>query len=273
MNRIQKIVARGKAEIIKDAGTAFVSSTPRTSARDIEIDAQAFQYTRTPVIEVPDATLQQHRIVAQNKGDPNGRRFQLLRAKILQQMRRRNWTTLAITSPTEGSGKTLVAINLAISMAQEGNQSVLLVDLDLGNPCLYRYFNLQPRFGIHDYLEGRCVLEDTFVNPGISGLVLAPGRPNAGSASDQMARPVVRSMVEEVKHRYKSRVVIFDLPPVLLADDVMVFLPNVDCSLLVIEAGAVNRGQLNQTLDIFGSNPVLGTVLNKSTSAADGIDH
>ena len=159
MNRIQKIVARGKAEIIKDTGAVFGNPRPRASAR--AMDAQGFQYTRTPVIEVPDETLQQHRIVAQDSRDANGKRFQLLRAKILQQMRRRNWTTLGITSPSAGSGKTLVAINLAISMAQEGNQSVLLVDLDLRNPGLYRYFNLQPRFGIHDYLENRCQLEDT----------------------------------------------------------------------------------------------------------------
>lgn len=271
MNRIQKIVERGKAEIIKDTGTVFGNPTPRTTAGDK--GAQTFRYTRTPVVEVPDKTLRQNRIVARDKSDASGNRFQLLRAKVLQQMRRRNWTTLGITSPSAGAGKTLVAINLAISMAQEGNQSVLLVDMDLRNPGLFRFFNLQPQFGIHDYLEGRCHLEDTLINPGINGLVLALGRRNERTVGEQMAGPQVKSMVEEMKHRYKSRVVIFDLPPTLVADDVMVFLPNLDCSLLVIEAGAVNREQLNQTLDIFGSNPVLGTVLNKSIRAADVVDH
>lgn len=270
MNRIQKIVERGKAEIIKDTGKVFSNPAPRANVCDT--GGQTFHYTRTPVVEVPDDILQQQRIVAHDKRNASGNRFQLLRAKVLQQMRRRNWTTLGITSPSAGAGKTLVAINLAISMAQEGNQSVLLVDMDLRTPGLFRYFNLQPQFGIHDYLEGRCLLENTLVNPGINGLVLALGRHNESNASEQMAKPQVKAMVEEMKHRYKSRIVIFDLPPTLVADDVMVFVPNLDCSLLVIEAGAVNRDQLNQTLDIFGSNPLLGTVLNKSIFATDVVD-
>lgn len=268
MNRIQKIVARGKSEFIKEHGPILtkppadeVICNPRTTR---------FNYTTTRVEPVSEPVLKARRVIAQDSTDPDSNRFQLLRAKILQQMRRRNWSTLGITAPAQGAGKSLVAANLAISMAQEGNQSVLLVDMDLRRPGLHEYFGLEPTLGIQDFLDGSCRFEETLVNPGINGLVILPGRQAILNSSEQLAAPSVKRLVEELKHFYKSRIIIFDIPPTLTSDDAMVFLPYVDCSLLVIEAGASTRTDLEQSLAIIGSNPLLGTVLNKTAPISKG---
>lgn len=268
MNRIQKIVARGKSEIVKDSEPVLkkphadeVICNPRTTQ---------FNYTVTRVVPVSEHVLQAKRVIAHNKSEPDSNRFQLLRAKVLQQMRRRNWSTLGITAPASGAGKTLVAANLAISMAQEGNQSVLLVDMDLRRPGVHNYFGFEPELGIQDFLDGRCRLEETFVNPGINGLVILPGRQAILNSSEQLAAPAVKRLVEELKHFYKSRVIIFDVPPALASDDAMVFLPYIDCSLLVVEAGASTRVDVEQSLAIIGGNPLLGTVLNKTAPSGKG---
>ena len=65
----------------------------------------------------------------------------------LQRMRTNGWKTLAVTSPTDGNGKTLTAINLAISLAQDVNQTIVLVDLDLRRPTLGRYLLEKLRLG------------------------------------------------------------------------------------------------------------------------------
>ena len=71
-------------------------------------------------------------------------------------------------------------------------------------------------------------------------------------------------LVDELKHRYKSRVVIFDLPPLLSVDDAMVFLPHVDSTLFVVENGKNTEEEVVQSMKILKNTNFLGTVLNKA---------
>ena len=87
-------------------------------------------------------------------------------------MRENKWNTLAITSPNPGNGKTLTAVNLAISLANEANQTVLLVDLDLRSPGIHSLFAHQPEKGISEYLTSDTPLSEILFNPGIDRLIL-----------------------------------------------------------------------------------------------------
>jgi Mrp family chromosome partitioning ATPase len=72
-------------------------------------------------------------------------------------------------------------------------------------------------------------------------------------------------LIQELAARYRSRIILFDLPPALLADDVLAFSPHVDAVLLTIEDGKTTREDVTRSLEILGTTHVLGTVLNKST--------
>src|SRR3974390_1752623 len=74
--------------------------------------------------------LERHRIVAHNAADPRSRAFDMLRTQVLQTMDKQNWRFLAITSPTAGCGKSVVAVNLALSIARQPERSALLIDMD-----------------------------------------------------------------------------------------------------------------------------------------------
>src|SRR5689334_19810343 len=73
--------------------------------------------------------LEQHRIIGHNVADPRSKVFDVLRTQVLQAMDQKNWQFLAVTSPTEGCGKTLTAINLALSIARQPERSALLIDM------------------------------------------------------------------------------------------------------------------------------------------------
>lgn len=221
------------------------------------------QYTRTKVVPVSNETLTNNRIVAQNKEDPASVPFAMLRARVLRELRDNGWNNLAISAPTAGAGKSLVAVNLAMSISMEANQTVLLVDMDLRQPSVHTYFSLEPEYGVQDYLERDISLADIMINPGVERLSIIPGRKRVINSSETLALPQVKSLTEELSGRYDSRIIIYDLPPYLVSDDAMVFLPSVDCSLLVVESGVSTKEEIEESIKMASVKPLIGTVLNK----------
>jgi protein-tyrosine kinase len=185
-------------------------------------------------------------------------------------MRANDWRSLVVTSPKEGAGKTLTAVNLAISMARDTNHTVLLVDLDLRRPGVLRYFTPERLPGISDYILDDRPIPELLINPGIERLVILPGHRPVIHSAEMLSSAKVVDLFEDMKSRYPSRLVIFDMPPVLASDDVLAFAPVFDAALLVIAEGDTRRGDLERSLELLGDKPILGTVLNRSEEPTTG---
>lgn len=213
---------------------------------------------------VDPALLRQRRIVSLNNHDVESEAFRMLRTKILKQLRDNNWNSFAVTAPTQGAGKTTVAVNLAIAMAMDVNQSVLLVDLDLKYPKVHWYFGLENENGLRDYFLSGKPLSDIFVSPGIDRLTILPGRGQAVGSSEILSGPRMKTLVNEINSRNQARIVIFDLPPVLATDDVLATMDYYDAILLVVEEGKSQPDEVKKTLKLLSGKNLLGTVLNKS---------
>lgn len=222
------------------------------------------EYSQTRHINVPQNVLSENRLIAGNRSDPRAVSFRMLRTQVLQAMRENDWTSLAITGPSSGIGKSLIATNLAISISHEVNQTVLLVDVDLRNPTIHKYFDFAPNYGLLDYLMGEADLTDLFVNPAFKRLVLLPGRGSSNASSELLSSPRMTNLVKDLKGKYQSRIIIFDLPPLLNIDDAMVFLPNVDSALLVVENGKNTQSEVENSIRLLESTNLIGTVLNKA---------
>ena len=222
------------------------------------------RYTTTATIPVDPARLRENRVILTEEKDSIADAYKVLRTHVLQRMRANQWKTLGVTSPREGNGKTLTAINLAISLAGEVNQTVLLVDLDLRRPSLRRYFVDGPTKGLSDYLTDGTELSDILIHPGIDRLVILPGNHSFTQSSEMLSTPRMANLVEEIKTRYTDRLTIFDLPPVLAGDDVIAFLPDLDSVIVVVEEGQTTKDELTRAFQFIGEKKVLGTVLNKS---------
>lgn len=222
-------------------------------------------YTTTRMANIDPEALRSHRVIMGAHNDQRADLFRVLRTNILRQLRENNWNSFAITSATLGAGKTFVSINLAIAMAMEGNQSVLIVDADLNRPALGEYLGLQYEYGIVDCLKRDVPLADTLINPGIERLVILPGKESNYNSSELISSRKMVNLINEIKSRYKSRIIIFDLPPLFVADDALLFMSYVDAALFVVEDGKNTADELQHSMYILEQTNLLGLVLNKST--------
>lgn len=221
-------------------------------------------YLNTPVIKLDSAHLEKNRIVAQSKSDVNSYSFDSLRTQILQKMEENNWRTIAVVSPTPQSGKTLISINLAISIAQQPQKTAILVDFDLRRPKVAAYLGIHTEKSMNDYLQDKAQLKDVMINPGIDRLVIVPTMKPVSKSAETLSSKKVTSLITDLRERYNSRIVIFDCPPVLNSDDAMVLLPQVDCVLLVIANGMSTQSEIEETLHHLPKENLLGIVLNKA---------
>lgn len=224
-------------------------------------------YTQTRKVGLYPGWLRQNRIITGEANDEYARAYKVLRTQVSQRMRSQGWRTLAVTSPGPGEGKTLTAINLSISLALEANQTVLLVDADLCRPSVHTYFGFEVEQGLRDYLQDGAPIERILVHPEIRRLVVLPGGAPLVNSSEMLSSPVMLRLVQEVKRRYPSRLVVFDLPAVLATDDVLAFAPYLDAALLVVEDAKTSREDVARAAELLqaANHNLLGTVLNKST--------
>lgn len=220
-------------------------------------------YSRTRSVVVDQEALRRNRILTAHES-PLADAYKILRTQVLHRLRENGWNVLGITSPQDGEGKTLTSINLAIALAAEPTQTVLLVDADLRAPRLHLALGVEAKAGLTEFLLDGRPIEELLVYPNLGRLIVLPaGRGTEGSA-DVLTSPRMAALTKELKHRYASRVVLFDLPPVLGRADVLAFAPQLDALLLVVEEGKTSEPELQQALQVLkGSAPILGTVLNK----------
>ena len=260
MDRIKKALEKNRSRKIDRPATVARSDDTQFEGHQFE----RIQYTNSQQLEVSQTTLSENRLIAGNRSDPRATAFRMLRTQVLQTMRENNWSMLAVTGPSSGIGKSLVAANLAISVSFEVNQTVLLVDLDLRRPSIHRYFGFEPEYGLLDYFNGEVQLGDLFVNPMFERLLLLPGRGTTSESSELLSSPRMVKMVKDLRSKYDSRIIIFDLPPLLNIDDAMVFLPNVDATLLVVENGKNTESEVQDSMRMLQGTNLIGTVLNKA---------
>ncbi len=240
--------------------TATSVATNPQSSDTLEI----VNYNQTRVVKLPATLLENNRIFAFNKEDPSSLIFDVLRTQVLQIMDENGWRTLAITSPTPGVGKTVVAINLAMSIAQKTNKSAMLVDFDLRDPRIGAYLGLPMEKSLNDLLNGDAELSDILVNPDIPRLVLLPTKNGVSKPSEILSSGKISGLIKDLRERYESRITIFDLPSLLHSDDAISVIPQIDCVLMVVANGMSNNLEIKDALRHLSKANLIGTVFNKA---------
>lgn len=264
MERIKQAMDKVRSQPSKETDRPKqVFQTPADSSRSAA-GLENVNYNQTRIVKLQADHLEKNRIVAYNKNDAMSMNFDLLRTHVLQKMEENGWRTLAITSPSPGSGKTVVAINLAMSIAQQTNRSAMLVDFDLRRPKIGAYLGLPMEKSLNDLLDGTSQLADVLVNPDLPRLVVLPTKRPLKNSSETLSSKKVSDLIKDLRERYESRIVIFDLPPVLITDDALALLPQVDCVLLVVANAMSTKEEIKESLRLISTANLLGTVLNKA---------
>src|SRR5262245_3318305 len=217
-------------------------------------------------VELNRQKLEQRRIVAHSAADPRSKAFDMLRTQVLQSMDQKNWKFLAVISPTAGCGKTVTAINLAFSIARQPERSALLIDMDLPKPTVANYLGIKCQQGVRGILEGRTTLTDAIIRAHIDNceLMVLPTEGPTVHSSELIASRNMDTMLQDIKQIFRSQTVIFDMPPLLVGDEVLATLPRIDGVLLVTAVGVSTLHEIEECNKHLQLTEVIRLVLNKA---------
>jgi Mrp family chromosome partitioning ATPase len=225
-------------------------------------------WLRIPAYVLDERHLARHRVVSFDRHDPAHVAFDLLRTRLLQALKARGWSRVAITSPSKACGKTFVAANLALSLSRRQSCRAVLLDLDLRIPNLARVLGIRDTARTADFLTGACPPEALLrrVSPNLA--VGAHAEPFPASA-ELLQEPSAVQALDRILAELSPDVVIYDLPPALACDDVLAILPEVDGVLLVAAGGRTSADEVRACERLFaGQVPLIGVILNKAEDAA-----
>jgi Mrp family chromosome partitioning ATPase len=256
VERVQAAIQKAKDLYLGPDGSWPSSSRDAQAARDRV-------WAALPSFEPEAAMLERARVVTTSEGDPAQAAFDQLRTRALRLLRRNGWLSIGVTSPTAGCGKTTTCLNLAFSFARHRDLRTLLVDLDLHNPSIARRLGLPRLPSGAELLGGRAPPADCFVRCGASLAIAGGAAPVRGSAELLLGRPAAAA-VAALKAELRPDVILYDLPPLLVADDAVAFAPQLDGMLLVVGSEQSRCDEVQKCVDELAEQcPLIGLVLNK----------
>ena len=189
--------------------------------------------------------------------------FRRLRTHVLRSDNGASPRTILLTSAASGEGKSFVAANLAVTIATEFNHYALLVDCDLRNPTLSRWFGIHQSKGLSDYLVGKETdISDLMIKTPIEKLSILGSGEVLENPVEMIGSKKMEGLIQEVKNRYSDRYIIFDSSPLLATTEPSVLNKMVDGIIMVVKADETSRDSVLQALKLLKGNKILGFVLN-----------
>lgn len=186
--------------------------------------------------------------------------YRVLCTRISQIVQDKPSYIIAVTSSTKDEGKSFTSLNLAISMAKDFDEKVLLIEGDLKSPTLHEYLKHPPGFGLTDVLEGRVDFSASSIQMFEGHLSVILAGKTAGNPSRLLSSPKMQEILNSARNYFKY--IIIDTPPIIPLADVNIYSPIVDGILLIIRAARTPRSVVKKALSTISPEKVIGVVLN-----------
>lgn len=192
--------------------------------------------------------------------------FRLLKNNILFPEKGAPPRTIMVTSPSPSEGKSFVAANLALSISQSIDQYVLLIDCDLRKPTIHSLFGFKESQvkGLSDYLSNGISLSATLNKTSINKLTILPAGKIPQNPSELLSSEQMKNMLKELKLRYNDRYIIIDTPPPYITSETNAIGRHVDGIIIVVRQGKTRIKEVQDIVDIYGKDKILGVVKNFS---------
>jgi len=258
MEKLQAALQKARARRETRPEESVARSTP---VRRAQSGSSRHRWEELKEIALSGQALTHHRIVTQVASE-EAAPFDILRTKVLFQMRQNGWKRLAITSPMPKSGKTTAACNLALGLGRQSGLNSMLFDLDLKDPSVNNFLGYSSTAPISDMLLGRTSFPDHGVRIGDNIAVAGSGRSESDPTRILLSSKT-ESTIDAIQSAYNPDIMIFDTSSILVSDNARAFLKNVDCALIITRANNTRYGHFDACeREVAEYTNVLGVVLN-----------
>ena len=253
MSRIEEAL-RKASRLRSGSGDSKISDKP-----DVDIN------TREKISRNIDATgIDNPYIVTLNEpGSPVAEEYRKLKSTIMRLTRQEGFkNTVMVTSSLSGEGKSIIALNLSITMSQEYDYTVLLIDADFRRPSLAGYLNITPEAGLSDCLVEGLDVGSVIVKTGIEKLSFLPSGKEVDNPVELFSSQKMQDLINEIKHHYPDRYIVIDTPPVLLFAETGLISSMADGTVFVVKEGLASLQNITEAIDSLKDSNVLGIVYN-----------
>ncbi|SLN32374.1 Tyrosine-protein kinase YwqD [Roseovarius albus] len=266
MERIQSAIEKARKTRNEQAQganpLAARGSAPAARPVNAETGSEDALWQALPPFSADVTLLERNRIIA-DATSHHAAPYDILRTKLLQQMRKHNWRRVAITSHGPSNGKSMTAMNLAFSLAKQSELRTMVIELDMRRPSIARILGVNEPLQFSQALAGRDEAENHMLRYG-DNLVIAMNQTGIRNSAEMLQGVTAARMLDEIEARYKPDIIIFDTPPLMVSDDTLAFLDQVDCALFVAEAEKTTPDNVDKAeRELASRTNVLGVVLNK----------
>jgi protein-tyrosine kinase len=182
-----------------------------------------------------------------------------------------NGNLIMVTSALPGEGKSFSAINLAISIAMELDNTVMLVDADVARPSILNMLGLPPTRGLLDVVDKDSVdISEVLLKTNIEKLTILPSGTQHPRATELLASESMVRLLDDMASRYPDRIIIFDSPPLLLTTESRALATHMGQVMVIVHAGHTAQAAVKEALRTINACPVKMMVLNQSRETTSG---
>lgn len=204
-------------------------------------------------------------VTASDPNTPAAEEYRKLKSSVVRLTKGDQFSNLIMVTSSIGSeGKSITALNLAMSLAMEYDHTVMLVDGDLRKPSLHKYLGIEQRQGLADCLVDGLDVRDTIVKTGIGRLSLLTAGRTVEHPAEIFSSQRASEFFLELRNRYHDRYVIIDTPPVLPFAETRSMCRFVDGVILVVKEGGVALDKISETIACLKGPSLLGVVYNQA---------
>lgn len=174
--------------------------------------------------------------------------------------------SIMVSSSIGGEGKSLTSCNLAISLAEDEDHEVLLIDNDLRNPSLNKYLGIKPEWGLTDCLLDDVPVDRALIDTGRGHLTLLATGKKVPNPVEVLSSRKMDEFIAAIKERFANSFIIFDTPPALPYADARIISLLADRLLFVVKEGGTSLNNIKEALESLNNIKLLGLVYNKATT-------
>ena len=261
VRRMRGADAAAAAVALDAAAPAAVSSPP---ASVIDTLGPASAVPPTSVVRVVTGARLDRRLLAAAAADSvAAEQYRALRTRILHADNGSPVHIIMVTSPGRGEGKSLTAANLGLTMAQEYQRRICVVDADLRHPQMHRLFGLPDGPGLAEVVAGEALLDDALITLEDYQITVLPAGRMPARPAELLGTTAMRRTLETLRSQFDRLIV--DTPATAPLADVGILTPLVDTVLLVVRAGITGKPAIHDAIAAIDASKLLGVVLNEAT--------